>query len=335
MFLSFLFNRSGKAFRLYTEKSFNNDLIAQTYPEILRSNLSSTVLQLKKLGIHDLVHFDFLDPPAPETLMRALELLHYLGALNDDGDLTALGNTISDFPIAPELAAMIHQSQKYECTPEILTIVAMLSIPTVFSRPVESRKQADAAHAKFAHADGDHLTLLNVYNAYKSSDSPADFCWSSFLNERAMKSADNVRLQLERIMKQRGVQSASMDQLAPNYYTNIRKCLLSGFFMHVAHLERSGNYMIVKDEQLVSLHPSTSLNDKPEWVLYNEFVLTTKNFIRTVTAVKVEWLVEIAPQFFDVKSKSFPDGAARRAIERVVSQKQHLAKDKKEKSKRR
>lgn len=56
-----------------------------TYPEILRSNLGSVVLQLKKLGIDDLVHFDFMDPPAPETLMRALELLNYLAALDDDG----------------------------------------------------------------------------------------------------------------------------------------------------------------------------------------------------------------------------------------------------------
>jgi len=62
--------KPGKCFRLYTEASFRKDLIPQTYPEILRSNLSSVVLQLKKLGIDDLVHFDFMDPPAPETMMR-------------------------------------------------------------------------------------------------------------------------------------------------------------------------------------------------------------------------------------------------------------------------
>ncbi len=60
-------------------QAFKKDLQAQTYPEILRSNLGSVVLQLKKLGIDDLVHFDFMDPPAPETLMRALEMLNYLG----------------------------------------------------------------------------------------------------------------------------------------------------------------------------------------------------------------------------------------------------------------
>lgn len=64
----------GAAFRLYTEKAYKKELQENTYPEILRSNLGSVVLQLKQLGIDDLVHFDFMDPPAPETLMRALEV---------------------------------------------------------------------------------------------------------------------------------------------------------------------------------------------------------------------------------------------------------------------
>jgi len=74
----------GKCFRLYTEESYKKDLIDNTYPEILRSNISSVILTLKKLGIDDLVHFDFMDPPAPETMMRGLELLNYQKALDDD-----------------------------------------------------------------------------------------------------------------------------------------------------------------------------------------------------------------------------------------------------------
>ena len=87
----------GKAFRLYTEKSFKVDLQDQTFPEILRSNLGKVVMTLKKLGINDLVHFDFMDPPAPETLMRALELLNYLGALDDEGDMTPVCLILSLF----------------------------------------------------------------------------------------------------------------------------------------------------------------------------------------------------------------------------------------------
>lgn len=93
--------RPGKCFRLYTEASFKNELMEDTYPEILRSNLATVVLTLKKLGISDLVHFDFMDPPAPETLMRALELLNDLGALDDEGELTKTGEMMAEFPLEP------------------------------------------------------------------------------------------------------------------------------------------------------------------------------------------------------------------------------------------
>jgi len=159
----------GKCFRLYTELSFKKDLIEQTYPEILRSNLGSVVIQLKKLGIDDLVHFDFMDPPAPETLMRALELLNYLGALDDEGELTQAGKIMSDFPLDPQLAKMLVGSTKFKCSNEIVTIVAMLSVPQCFIRPRDDQQRADAAKAHFAHLDGDHLTMLNAFHAFKQN----------------------------------------------------------------------------------------------------------------------------------------------------------------------
>jgi len=119
--------KPGKCFRLYTEKAYKEEMQQNTYPEILRSNLGSVVLHLKKLGIDDLVHFDFMDPPAPETLMRALELLNYLGALNDDGDLTELGSIMAEFPLDPQLSKMLVASCDYNCSNEILSITAMLS----------------------------------------------------------------------------------------------------------------------------------------------------------------------------------------------------------------
>ena len=96
--------RPGKCFRLYTEKDFMKELEEQTYPEILRSNLANTVLELVKLGIKDLVRFDYVDAPAPETLMRALELLNYLKALDDEGELTDLGGIMAEFPLDPQVS---------------------------------------------------------------------------------------------------------------------------------------------------------------------------------------------------------------------------------------
>ncbi|GAB5367739.1 hypothetical protein AAMO2058_001256900 [Amorphochlora amoebiformis] len=308
--------KPGKAFRLYTEAAFNNELQEQTYPEILRSNLSNVVLQLKKLGIDDLVHFDFMDPPAPETLMRALELLNYLGALNDEGDLTQEGARMSEFPLDPQLAKVLLVSPEHKCSNEVLSIAAMLSVPRIFVRPPDARKAADEAKDRFAHIDGDHLTLLNVYHAYKQNASNAkNWCFENFLSHRSLMSADNVRNQLERIMQRLNLRLVSTNFNDQNYYDNIRKCLLEGSFMKVAHLERTGHYLTVKDNQVVSLHPSTVLDRKPEWVMYDEFVLTSKNYIRTTTAIKGEWLLDTSPDYYDLSS--FPECSGKHALERL------------------
>ncbi|KDD76731.1 electron transfer flavoprotein, partial [Helicosporidium sp. ATCC 50920] len=186
--------RPGKCFRLYTEQSFHKDLQEQTYPEILRSNLGSVVLQLKKLGIDDLVHFDFMDPPAPETLMRALELLNYLGALDDEGELTTVGALMAEFPLDPQLSKMVVASPQFGCSNEILSIAALLSVPQIFARPRESARAADEAKAALAHVDGDHLTLLNAYHAWKRQGEDGEWAWKNFMNQRALKSADNFAM---------------------------------------------------------------------------------------------------------------------------------------------
>ena len=287
--------RPGKCFRLYTEAAFKKELIETTYPEVLRSNLSSTVLDLKKLGIDDLVHFDFMDPPAPETMMRALEELNYLACLDDEGEMTALGKLASDFPLDPALAVMLISSPEFYCSNEILSITALLSVPQIFVRPASARKRADEMKSLFAHPDGDHLTMLNVYHAFKGPEAQNNmkqWCHDHFVSMRALQSADNVRQQLKRIMETHEIELVSAPFEDKNYYTNIRRALVAGFFMQVAMKEgNSKTYVTVKDNQNVLLHPSTVLQTESDWLLYNEFVLTTKNFIRTVTTVKPEWLM--------------------------------------------
>jgi pre-mRNA-splicing factor ATP-dependent RNA helicase DHX15/PRP43 len=257
--------------------------------------------------------------------MRALELLNYLGALDDEGNLTQTGELMSEFPLDPQLSKMLVASPQFNCSNEILSITAMLSVPNCFLRPREAQKAADEAKARFAHIDGDHLTLLNVYHAYKQNNEDPTWCYDNFLNMRALKSADNVRSQLTRIMARYNLKMCSTDFNSREYYINIRKSMLAGFFMQVAHLERTGHYLTVKDNQMVHLHPSACLDHKPEWVLYNEFVLTSKNFIRTVTEVKGEWLIDIAPHYYDLEN--FPQCEARRVLERLYMKKE---KDRKE-----
>ncbi|KAI1471159.1 P-loop containing nucleoside triphosphate hydrolase protein [Daldinia caldariorum] len=299
--------KPGKCFRLYTEKAFKEELIEQTYPEILRSNLANTVLELKKLGVVDLVHFDLMDPPAPETMMRALEELNYLRCLDDEGELTALGGLASEFPLDPSLAVMLISSPEFYCSNEILSITALLSVPQIFVRPAQKRREADEMKNLFKHNDGDHLTMLNVYHAFKGvlnrGEDARNWCHKHYLSFRHLSSADNVRAQLKRIMETQGLDLVSTDFNDKNYYTNIRRALITGFFMQVAKKEKDRVYRTLKDNsQQVMLHPSTVLQTEYDWVLYNEFVMTSKHYIRTVTGIKPEWLLELAPAYYDIDS---------------------------------
>lgn len=314
----------GKCFRLYTEKSFHEDLHETTYPEILRSQMSNVVLTLKKLGIDDLVHFDFMDPPAPETLMRALELLNYLGALDDEGELTELGYQMSEIPLDPQLAKLLLVSPQYGCSAEILSIVACLSVPQVFMRPREQAKAADAAKAQFVQSDSDHITMLKAFAEYEYTPESErrQWCWNNFINDRAMVNATNVRRQLLGIMTKLDLPVISSDTKGDGSFSfmDIRKALTAGLFMQVAFRQaggKKGGYMTAKDNQNVFIHPSSVIISRPDWVLYEEFALTTKNFIRTVTVTDVDWLVELAPHYFDLQN--FPEGAAKDELEKAYA----------------
>ncbi|KAF8958432.1 P-loop containing nucleoside triphosphate hydrolase protein [Flammula alnicola] len=309
--------RPGKCFRLYTEKNYMNKLEEETQPEILRSKLSNTVLELIKLGVKDLISFDYVDAPSPEALMRALELLNYLAALDDDGNLTPLGGLMAEFPLDPQLAKLLIVSPEFKCSNEILTIIAMMSVPIVWLRPpgTTQRREADAAKALLTVPDGDHLTLLNVYNQYVLNLHVKNWAWNNYLSLRALQQAESIRSQLKRIMERFDIEAISIKD-EKKLFVNIRQALVCGFFMQVAHKEgEKGNYITVKDNQVVALHPSCGLDTQPEWVLFNEFVLTTRPYIRTVSEIKAEWLIEYAANYFD--PSTFSDGETKRALQRA------------------
>ncbi|OBA25421.1 HA2-domain-containing protein [Hanseniaspora valbyensis NRRL Y-1626] len=261
-----------------------------------------------------------MDPPAPETMMRALEELYYLKCLDEDGNLTELGRLVSLYPLDPMLAVMLVKSCELKCAPEMLTIVSMLSVPNVFVRPGKDKKRADDVKSIFTHPDGDHLTLLNVYHGFKSDEAyeagVKKWCFEHYLNHRSIQAADNIRNQLERMMERHNLDLSSNDFESPIYFENIKRALAQGFFMQAAKKKsNSKGFLTVKDNQQVLIHPSSVLSKEIEWVIYNEFVLTTQNYIRTVTGIKPEWLFEYAPAYFNLDH--FMPGDVKMSLERI------------------
>lgn len=120
--------------------------------------------------------------------------------------------------------------------------------------------------------------MSQVFRAYQQNAHDPNWCYNNFLNERALKQALNVRSQLERIMLKCELPLNSTPFTSPEYFTNIRKAICMGFFSKVAHKQRNGTYCTLKDNQPVVLHPSTCLQTKPDWVVFDEFVLTSVCF---------------------------------------------------------
>ncbi|XP_059590212.1 pre-mRNA-splicing factor ATP-dependent RNA helicase DEAH1 isoform X3 [Vitis vinifera] len=218
----------GKCFRLYTAYNYYNDLEDNTVPEIQRTNLANVVLSLKSLGIHDLLNFDFMDPPPAEALLKALELLYALSALNRLGELTKVGRRMAEFPLDPMLSKMIVAADNYKCSDEIISIAAMLSVGnSIFYRPKDKQVHADNARMNFHTGNvGDHIALLKVYSSWKETNYSTQWCYENYIQVRSMKRARDVRDQLEGLLERVEIELASN----PNDLDAIKKSITAGFF---------------------------------------------------------------------------------------------------------
>ncbi|KAM6472569.1 pre-mRNA-splicing factor ATP-dependent RNA helicase DHX16 isoform 1-T1 [Liasis olivaceus] len=310
---------AGKCFRLYTAWAYKNEMEETTVPEIQRTNLGNVVLLLKSLGINDLIHFDFMDPPPHETLVLALEQLYALGALNHLGELTKLGRKMAELPVDPMLSKMILASEQYKCSEQILTIAAMLSVNNaVFYRPKDKVVHADNARMNFFLPGGDHLVLLNVYTQWVESGYSMQWCYENFIQFRSMRRARDVREQLEGLMERIEVDITSTE----GDYIPVRKAITAGFFYHTARLTRSG-YKTVKHQQTVYIHPNSSLfEEQPRWLIYHELVFTTKEFMRQVIEIDSTWLLEVAPHYY--KAKELEDASTKKLPRKMGKTREEL-----------
>lgn len=293
----------GKAFRLYTEKAFKEELYLQTIPEIQRTNLANTVLMLKCLGVKNLMEFDFMDPPPQETIATSMFDLWALGALDNLGELTNRGRKMSSYPMDPSMAKLLVTAEEYGCSEEMITIVSMLSVPNVFYRPKERQDEADTQREKFWVHESDHLTYLQVYSAWKANGFSDSWCIKHFLHSKSLRRAKETRDQLMDIarMQKMNIVSCGMD------WDVIRKCICSGYYHQAAKYRGSGEYVNLRTNLPVQLHPTSSLyaGHPPDYIVYHELILTSKVYVSTVTAVDPHWLADLGGVFYSVKEKGY------------------------------
>jgi pre-mRNA-splicing factor ATP-dependent RNA helicase DHX16 len=287
---------AGKCFRLFTTWAFEHEMEESTVPEIQRVHLGNAVLLLKSLGINDILHFEYLDPPPTETLTLALEQLYALGALNHLGELTRMGRRMAELPVDPMMSKTLLASEQFSCSEQILSVCAMLSVnSSVFYRPKEKAIHADTARKGFFVAGGDHLSLMRVYEQWVASGHSRQWCVEHFIQYRSMTRARDVRDQLEALL-----QRVEVDLKSSEDWANVRKAFTAGYFYQGATFGKvAGQYRTLKGQQSVQIHPNSALFEpKPRWVLYHELVMTTKEYMRGVIEIDPKWLIELAPHFY-------------------------------------
>lgn len=303
--------KPGKCYRLYTEAAFIG-LPEATVPEIQRSNLAPIILQLKALGIDNIARFDYLTPPPAELIIRALELLYSLGALDDYAKLTKpLGTRMTELAVEPMLAKCLLTASTFNCLSEMLSIAAMVSLQGNVWFTHDNKRAEESARRKFAVEEGDHVTLLNVYQAFVTKGrKDSKWCQQHYLNFKNMTRAVSIRNQLRRYLERFGIdvsESLSSDNVirvgGMDKAESIRRCLTTGFFAHAARMMPDGTFKTVDGGTTLHAHPSSLMfNRKADWVIFHEVMETgNKTFIRDVTRIEKGWLVEYAPQYYRLK----------------------------------
>ena len=301
----------GNSYRMLTRDEFER-LPDETDPEIKRCNLTNVIMQMISIGIQDIASFDFLDSPPTDAIEGALRQLVLLDAIectnpNDvKGEkylgksfkLTETGKKMSIFPLDPRYSRTIISAEDLGCTEEVITIVSILSGDTILVTPPSKKDEAILARKQFISSEGDHITYLKIFRAFKQANNATEFCTRYFVNQRHMKFAIEIRKQLMDLCTSRAsikVQSCG----SQTTYEAVRVALSRGFFTNVARLTREGHYITLDSRQKVSIHPSSVMfSSKPEVVIFNELIATQKSYIRDLSLVDASWLLKDQPEYF-------------------------------------
>jgi ATP-dependent helicase HrpA len=290
----------GIAIRLYSQEDFQRRP-EFTDPEILRTNLSSVILQMLSLGLGDIASFPFLQPPDSRGIKDGLDLLRELGALEQDGAISRIGRQLSQLPIDPRLARMVIESKQHGTTREVMAIVAALSIQDPRERPLERRAQADQAHARFVDPTSDFLTLLNLWNHLEerqrelSGNAFRRLVKSEYLNYLRVREWNDVYRQLTRMAKSLGLTVGPRDSPGSSAPDGIHRSLLAGLLSHIGLKDAAKkDYVGARQARFVIFPGSALAKKQPPAIMSAELVETSRLFARVNAAIDPAWAEPIA-----------------------------------------
>ncbi|WP_269532368.1 ATP-dependent RNA helicase HrpA [Chitinimonas sp. BJYL2] len=201
---------AGVCVRLYSEADFNARQ-PFTDPEILRSSLAAVILRMQALRLGKVEDFPFLEAPSGRLIADGYALLHELGAVDDQGQLTRMGTELARLPIDPKIGRMLLAGRDEGCLDELLVIASALSIQDPRERPFEARDAADRAQARFVDEKSDFYSLLNIWHFFdealrnkQSNRLLVQSCHDHFLSYLRLREWRELQAQLRDIVVDMG-----------------------------------------------------------------------------------------------------------------------------------
>lgn len=287
---------AGVCIRLYDEPDFNARP-PFTDPEILRSSLAGVILRMKSLRLTEVESFPFIEPPPPKAIADGYALLQELGALDENNQLTHVGQGLGKLPLDPRIARMIVAGRDEGCLKEVLVIAAALSVQDPRERPQERQQAADERHKKFADEKSEFLSWFKLWDWYrhelehkKSNKKLIEACHDNFLSALRMREWREVHSQLHSQVAELGWKES--DQ--PGTYEAIHRSLLTGLLGNLGcKSDESGYYQGARGIKYL-VHPSSPLQKKAgKWIVAAEITETTKLYARCVARVEPDWLEKV------------------------------------------
>lgn len=315
----------GKCIRLYSQDFYDTQMANITLPEILRVNLSTTLLTLKSLGINDVYDFDFMDKPPKEYIIQALKHLYFLKAVDEEGRITKFGLEISKFPLDCSYSRVLLCSKYFCIEDEILSLVSLISTENVWfsvnKYDEEKKSYFDEKKKRFIDDKSDQLLLLNIYKEWKFNGCSERWCREHFIHYKALRQAENIKHQLKEVLD-RCNHGACIPFLNLSLFENlnseiaknpllddydkincyVRICLSQGFFMNaVKHLPNHGDdcYLRLSDGSLVYLDNNSSIysdkkSETPNVLAYTELSGSMgKPTMKMVSIIEMKWIVDL------------------------------------------
>ena len=282
----------GICIRLYSKEDYQARPVF-TEPEILRTNLSSVILQMIALNLGDIEDFPFIEPPEDKMIRDGKTMLHEVNALDKQGNLTEVGKQLAKLPTDPKLARMLLAAAEYQCLHEVSIIVAALSIQDPREKPADKMQQADAKHAVFRHEESDFLTLLNLWNHFEeqkkhlSNNKLRKYCKDQFLSYVRMKEWFDIHAQIMQVIKGELKFKPNMIEAG---YGEIHRALLPGLLSNIGFRHEQFEYLGARGLKFF-IFPGSGLHKaRPKWIMAAEQVETSKVYARTVARIEPEWI---------------------------------------------